>query len=266
MTGESKQIIVGLNSYPLKDEKARADIAPEFSKSVSYAVGDYVLREGHLYKFTSAHSVGNWSASDVTQVAVGGELSSLGETDKSIESSIGSIESSIAIVANGDAHIAIASGQYVYVKNHSTLAEGLYTANSAIGADVALTVSNLTAVSGGGLNSLKNKAEEILVNSKLVSNGGTGLTTNALGIESGYSTLGAVINQYRSNVSFPFSITKIGFSEWSDLPSGMTTREANIIVFGTPGRLTVFCSQYQGSACYIRHMYSGSWNTEWVAL
>jgi len=66
-------------------------------------------------------------------------------------------DESLAIVSDGNTHGAIASGQYVYVKNHSTLAEGLYTANSAISANATLSSSNVTPVSGGGLNALNSK-------------------------------------------------------------------------------------------------------------
>lgn len=61
---------------------------------------------------------------------------------------------SLAIVSNGDTHEAIASGQYVYVRGHSTLAEGLYTARAAIAVNGTLSLSNLAAVSNGGLNLL----------------------------------------------------------------------------------------------------------------
>lgn len=64
---------------------------------------------------------------------------------------------SIAIVANGNTHGAITSGQYVYVRGHATLAEGLYTAMSAIAANDTLSASNLSAVSGGGLNDAKSR-------------------------------------------------------------------------------------------------------------
>lgn len=73
-----------------------------------------------------------------------------GETN----SSLGSLADGLAIVANGDVHGAISSGQYVYVRNHTTLAEGLYTATSAIAANASLSTSNLTADSDGGFNSL----------------------------------------------------------------------------------------------------------------
>lgn len=39
--------------------------ARNFSTSKSYAVGDYCLRYGYLYRFTSSHSAGAWDDSDV---------------------------------------------------------------------------------------------------------------------------------------------------------------------------------------------------------
>lgn len=70
------------------------------------------------------------------------------------EQSISGLADALAIVTDGDTHIAISSGQFVYVRNHSTLAEGLYKASSNIAADGALSSSNLTADSNGGLNAL----------------------------------------------------------------------------------------------------------------
>lgn len=75
----------------------------------------------------------------------------------SVATQIGNIESGMAIVSVGDTHAAISAGQYVYVKGHGTLNEGLYTANSALAANASLTSSNVTAVSGGGLNSLSDQ-------------------------------------------------------------------------------------------------------------
>lgn len=63
-------------------------------------------------------------------------------------------QSGIAIMATGNTHAAITSGQYVFVRNHGTLAEGLYQASANIAQNAALSASNLTAVSGGGLNAL----------------------------------------------------------------------------------------------------------------
>ena len=89
-------------------------------------------------------------AIDDTQDDLDDTKEDLGDTQDSLEATQGSI----AIVSEGDTHGAITSGQYVYVRGHSTLTEGIYTASSNIAANAALSSSNLTAVTGGGLNDL----------------------------------------------------------------------------------------------------------------
>ena len=79
-----------------------------------------------------------------------------------IDSAAGGLMDAIAIVANGNTHAAISAGQYVYVHNHGTLAEGLYTASSAIAANATLTTSNLTADASGGLNALNSNMASLL--------------------------------------------------------------------------------------------------------
>ncbi len=78
-------------------------------------------------------------------------------------SSISALQSGIAIICNGNTHVAIAAGRYVYVRNHSSLAEGLYVATSLIQANGSLSTSNLAAVSGGALNALLAQIPEQLV-------------------------------------------------------------------------------------------------------
>ena len=73
-----------------------------------------------------------------------------GKTDDAI----GGIADGLAIVTNGDTHVAITSGQFVYVRNHNTLSEGLYVATANIAENGTLSGSNLTADSSGGLNSV----------------------------------------------------------------------------------------------------------------
>ena len=71
-----------------------------------------------------------------------------------VNTGLDGLRDGIAIVADGDTHAAITSGQFVYVKNHQTLSEGLYTASTNIAANAALSGSNLTADPKGGLNTL----------------------------------------------------------------------------------------------------------------
>lgn len=50
------------------------DIAPAFSTSTAYTVGQYVSYDGNIYMCTTAHSAGAWVAGDFTLVAVASEL------------------------------------------------------------------------------------------------------------------------------------------------------------------------------------------------
>lgn len=78
----------------------------------------------------------------------------------SVQDQIIANDSGMAIVSTGNTHSAITSGQYVYIRSHSTLAEGLYKANSAISANATLSTSNVTRVSSGGMNDLKGQFED----------------------------------------------------------------------------------------------------------
>ena len=81
------------------------------------------------------------------------------------DAAVANLADGLAIVTNGNTHAAIAAGQYVYVRKHSSLAEGLYKAKSAISANAALSTSNLTADGNGGLNDLKGQVDSL--NSKI---------------------------------------------------------------------------------------------------
>lgn len=73
---------------------------------------------------------------------------------------IAKLKSDLGIVEDTDiATHAIAKGQYVIWHGE------LYTASSAISIGNALSLSNLTAVSGGGLNELSNNTPEVVTNS-----------------------------------------------------------------------------------------------------
>ena len=74
---------------------------------------------------------------------------------------IENLQEGLAIIANGDVHPAIAAGQAVLVKNHSSLANGLYWASAAIGTNATLSTSNLTADANGGFNKLKGDIDSL---------------------------------------------------------------------------------------------------------
>ena len=85
-----------------------------------------------------------------------------------LDGAVNGVEDGLAIVANGNTHAAVAAGQFVYVRNHSSLAQGVYKATTAIAANGALSTSNLTADASGGLNALK--ADIDTLNSNTVPN------------------------------------------------------------------------------------------------
>lgn len=92
------------------------------------------------------------SGSDSTKIDAA--LSGITTAVNNNAAAIDGIEDAIAIVANNNTHGAISSGQFVYVKNHSTLTEGLYKATTNIAANATLSSSNLVSDSAGGLNAL----------------------------------------------------------------------------------------------------------------
>lgn len=76
---------VNTKANTLQSKKADTDmVAADFDATASYTAGDYCIYEGKFYKFKASHS-GAWSASDVDEVKITGELSSLksGLTDLS---------------------------------------------------------------------------------------------------------------------------------------------------------------------------------------
>lgn len=80
-----------------------AGIAPAFSTSVAYAVGDIVSYNGKIYRFTTAHSAGAWNSSQVTQT--------------SLSSDAYLVQSGIAIDANG---VDITGSKYVKIRSGGT--------------------------------------------------------------------------------------------------------------------------------------------------
>jgi len=109
-----------------------------------------------------------------------------------VENKIARAEKSMAIIADGNTHVAIADGQAVFVKNHSTLAPGLYWAKAAIAANGALSTSNLDADTVGGLNKLQNNYSSL--SNKVGNVGNTDLQTQVNTLSSKYGNFGTTSN------------------------------------------------------------------------
>lgn len=81
------------------------------------------------------------------------------------------IQNAIAIVSNGNIHPAITKGEFVYIKNHSNLSDGLYVADADIIVDAELTSNNVSQDPEGGLNTLNNKISKRIT--KTITPGGS---------------------------------------------------------------------------------------------
>ena len=62
-----------VNNLTTSVGKINNSIALTFNTSTSYAIGDYVLYGGSLYRFTAAHAAGAWIGTDATQVQLAEE-------------------------------------------------------------------------------------------------------------------------------------------------------------------------------------------------
>lgn len=66
-------------------ENMGAIIAPTFSASTTYAIGDYVMYNNKFYKFKAAHSAGAWNSSHVDEITVSSQFGSGGGTGATID-------------------------------------------------------------------------------------------------------------------------------------------------------------------------------------
>lgn len=86
-----------------------------------------------------------------------------------VNTGLDGLRDGIAIVSDGNTHGAITSGQFVYVKNHNNLPEGLYRATANVAANGTLSSSNVTADSSGGLNTLNEQIGKNVVSVEFLS-------------------------------------------------------------------------------------------------
>lgn len=128
-----------------------------------------------------------------------------------VDTAITATKSDLGIVEDGNtATHSITAGQYVIWKGN------LYTASSAIATGTTLSTSNLTAVSNGGLNSLNEQINDLIIVRKYTkqvtidANSGIGIKPSDfdVSIPAGYSVLGFLgwhttspsISEYRSSM------------------------------------------------------------------
>ena len=187
------------------------------------------------------------------------DVSQLTANFSTLDGSVGALAAGMAIVSVGNTHAAIAPGQYVYIMNHASLSEGMYTATTSISANTTLSGSNVTAVSGGGLNNLDSK-----IATSSTTTGGAGCTLYKFGkvvschvVSQTWKNTGAGTQIYRtvSDVDYPISIPSAYRPQ-----TNVEIREAlngKRITIATDG--TVTCGDDISSGASLR--FSGCWIT-----
>ena len=145
----------GTNNPTLLKILTPADI-PSSSGVVSVnGANGVVILYGTDISMSDTDSTSLKAAIEAVDGKTGADIAVSGTDSTKINAAIEGIEDAIAIVSNNNTHPAISSGQFVYVRGHGTLSEGLYVATSNIAANAALSSSNLSADGSGGLNALK---------------------------------------------------------------------------------------------------------------
>ena len=149
-------------------------------------------------------------------------------TSGGVYSGLADAQAAMAIVVSGDtAPQNITAGRFVYVKNHSTLAAGLYHATADIASGATLSSSNLAADPEGGLNSLYSKMPVLLWTNPNVS--ATGEATIASGIDFKGFTLFAVRVKVNVSVSkYVTQLVSIGDSTQISYVTDSQTQNANV--------------------------------------
>ena len=123
-----------------------------------------------------------------------------------VDAAVNGVQNGMAILANGNVHSAVTSGQYVYVRNHGTLAEGLYTATMNISTNATLSTSNLTAVpNNGALNTLRDDITSLNSNLGNQAHGLTAESNVTLGLA--YKAIAGAIKCYNIRITATAQIT-----------------------------------------------------------
>lgn len=72
--------------YEILDDKGRKAIAKDWAthSSEAFVVGEYTMKDGVVYRFTSPHTAGSaWNSSEVTATNLGAEITALANATKS---------------------------------------------------------------------------------------------------------------------------------------------------------------------------------------
>ena len=130
------QVLVNGTTYEIVPE-----IAPLFDTAKAYAVGDCVIKDAKLYRFTSAHESGEWNASQVEEITVGDEINNLRANLAYRYNAIGETNSGYYIYGNSDSSSKgrLRKSQTMYITDYIPVYEGMkILVNGSVGGNAAL--------------------------------------------------------------------------------------------------------------------------------
>lgn len=146
-----------------------------------------------------------------------------------VDTRLNTLKSSLAIIANGNTHLAIGKDQYVYIQDHDTLAEGMYKAKSAIAANATLSTSNVQTANG--LNDLKSALDLSIQKAMPVFGIGSHSSQTIANPSDGFYF---VVVYRADSASIPFSSWFVGSAALTQI-----TADANVTLEHTANGITI---------------------------
>lgn len=122
------------------------EIAPLFNESTVYAVGDWVIKDAVLYRFTTAHAACAWNENQVEETTVGEELTGLAQSADDLKADLNDKASESTIATEFDESTSYTAGSYV-LKNGVLYR---FTSDHAAGAWTGTDAETVTV--GGEIN------------------------------------------------------------------------------------------------------------------
>ena len=126
---------------------AMTGLAPAFSSSAKYAVGDYVLEDGKLYRCTTAvATAGSFDSDDWTQVTLAPDVRDLKSTSNLIDDMIKNTTQEITFDSAGNVQsITHKSGNTTIRTDAFTFADGSITEVRTLNTGESLTIVTNTS-------------------------------------------------------------------------------------------------------------------------
>ena len=245
---ERAKIVAALTQH--QDISGKADngaIADEYDAATVYSEGDRCTKAGKYYSRKSwgadTPAAETWDSTHWDEICVDdlitAEAGARAAADTAINQAAAKQKATVGIVEDGNtATQAISAGQYVIWKGD------LYTADSNISSGETLASSggskNLTAVSGGGLNSLNSKIDKFKGQQ------------DPLAVQAGTITAEtATTNIYEAKAIRVGRFAFIAFNAKGTYPANTETLVASISNFVVPTyNVRYLCAYDEGGATY----------------